>query len=75
MVKKMGDGLYLQIPVAEYDELMKCKEFMDSIVRCKDCKYGLTGLDVWCDLYDCTKELNGFCDMGKRKDGDSDANN
>ena len=42
------------------------------VVRCKDCKYGLASKDVWCELYYDTKSVNGFCDMGKRKDGGSD---
>lgn len=43
------------------------------VLRCKDCenfdyedgKYPGFG---WCDKYDCEKCVNGFCDIGERKD-------
>lgn len=45
------------------------------VVRCEDCMYGkvsdMKGC-VWCTCYEIHKSLNGFCDYGERKDGDSD---
>ena len=39
------------------------------VVRCKDCIHAEVGeKDVWCELYESYKNIDGFCDESERKE-------
>lgn len=41
----------------------------ETVVHCKDCKKYVCS-SHYCDRYRCFKDAYGYCDRGKRKDGD-----
>lgn len=66
-----ADSFFLDFPeIRDYEyESQEYEVDVVKVVRCKDCSHNRgSDNDSWCEVYECRKSKDGFCDEGVKKE-------